>query len=402
MNLPSGKPLDIAILLALLFVPSTRAIFKFLPVPAAVCAAMAVFLAFLYTLTLSRRSVSFFGSERFPNRRFIAFVILLFSAAAYFVYPIADARRESGMGSTADDAMIGSVRALVERGKPYAVSLAGSVPSSPGPGWIILNAPLVLSRCYFLLTPLYALFSILAHGRTCGGGAAVPSVMLALLSSSLLFWEMMVTGHDLIALGFGFATAVMLWRHAIDKARKGPFALWLLSVALLTGFLSTARIVFIFLPFLLGLLFVRRSPGRTMAMVAVSFASAAALHAIFYFGGDGYYQPLHLIGRGTRTVGILLIAPGAAATLALAAVAAFRVGDTLESQLGWFSLALAVPLSLIATGEFVSFGCDVRYWEGANYLMPVIPAFLWYAALKYHGERISRCQTGLGTPAGKK
>lgn len=67
-----------------------------------------------------------------------------------------------------------------------------SVPASPGPGWVLLNAPFTFagqSIFYTLLTPVYVLFGWLML-RAMGQSARFANLWMLLLFSGLKVWEL--------------------------------------------------------------------------------------------------------------------------------------------------------------------------------------------------------------------
>ena len=68
------------------------------------------------------------------------------------VYP---AMREVSSPSTAPDALIETARLFLLGDYPYAAELPGRTPVSPGPGWLLLNLPLVAWGLLPLLLAVY-------------------------------------------------------------------------------------------------------------------------------------------------------------------------------------------------------------------------------------------------------
>ena len=72
------------------------------------------------------------------------------AAAVHYIYPIIDARRNLGKGSTGDDAMILASKSLISTGKIYDFIIDFKTPISPGPAWVIFNSPFSFFDLYFL------------------------------------------------------------------------------------------------------------------------------------------------------------------------------------------------------------------------------------------------------------
>ena len=73
----------------------------------------------------------------------------------FYIYPIIDARRNLGKGSTGDDAMILASKSLMSTGKIYDLIIDFKTPISPGSAWVIFNNPFSFFDLYFLFTPFY-------------------------------------------------------------------------------------------------------------------------------------------------------------------------------------------------------------------------------------------------------
>jgi hypothetical protein len=316
------------------------------------------------------------GCYLFPSFVFITYII-----SNIAIYPLADARKTIGKGSTADNAIIECIKQFVSNGKLYDVVLYDGAPISPGPGWILINSPFALLNCYWLFTPVYILITCLLYWRLFGN-SIIPTLVLLLLSTSLIFWELMVTGHDLISLGFSFVIIVLLVYKFCSRQKDVGLTKHILFITLFIGIIATSRIVFICLPLLIGMLIWRINPRQAIFVSLIGLFVALMLHGYFYYTND-YYQPLHLLSRGKTTVTMPITFLGAFFTIVMCVAAFFKVKDSLGSLLFWFSLCISVPLVLISFGEFLHVDANFRLWEGANYFVPAIPLFLFYVAHSY-------------------
>jgi hypothetical protein len=65
--------------------------------------------------------------------------------------------------------------------------------------------------------------------------------------------------------------------------------------------------------------------------------------------------------------------------------------NSIENSLEGFFRAsfvlMAVPLSFISLGELVNVKMSLAQWEGANYLVPVIPLYLFLISSRYSGGK---------------
>ena len=375
------KNIEIMVLFLLLFLPSLRVIYKYLPYPEPISISIGAVLALFYFFIFNNQILNRLFNSRTRVIWFIFIVLSIFIIVNYFIYPIADARKFIGKGSTGDDAIIEAARQFYLTGNMYDIVLQGNAPVSPGPGWILLNSLFVYNNCYFLLTPTYILFSILVYSYLFKLNSA-PVLILLLLSTCLIFWELMVTGHDLIALGVSFTIIMMLLYYYCIEIDIDLVSMPIFLVSILIGIIATSRVIFIFLPLLCGLLIFKFKPKLSLFIVVISMVTAIIFHVIFYLKSN-IYQPLHLFGRGESHVGFPIIILGALLTAILAIVAYFRINKTLDSFSGWFFILIATPLAFISFGEYLFVGKSFAAWEGANYLMPAIPPYLVFISNKY-------------------
>ncbi len=375
------KNAEFIVLFLILFVPSLRAIFKYLPNPELLSIFIGLILLFYYYFILRVKKINQI-LNKIPSIQWIFIVIIsIFIIANYFIYPIADARKLVGKGSTGDDAIIEPVKKFLSTGKMYDVTLNGDVPVSPGPGWILLNSLFVICNSYYLFTPFYISISILLYLLLFKKKTA-PIILLFLLSSSLIFWELMVTGHDLISLGFSFTLIIMLLFHYCIEVDVKTISIPIFLISIFIGFISTSRIVFLFLPFLTLILTYKFKLKQSLFIFTISISIAILLHFIFYITND-YYQPLHLFNRGKSNVGFPIMTMGALVTFVLVIIGNFRIQKSFESFLKWFFLLMVSPLSFISFGEFLNVDYNFAAWEGANYVVPMIPVYLVYISNKY-------------------
>ncbi len=369
------------LLTAMLLGGSLRAVFKYLPLPLLISLLMlgGGFLFYLAILGLAK------GQRLFrlaPIRRPKAFclgILIAMTATSGVIYPLADARRGAGGGSTADDAMILAARSFRTSGSMYGEMVPPKIPISSGPGWVLLNLPLANPTLYWLLSPFYILLAVFAFSWAMHS-ARPAAFALCLLSSSLLFWELLTTGQDLVAVGFAFAILTL----ATWQLCRTPRPSWPLVIltGVLAGLVATSRFPFAGFPMLLALLAWKNNRTTSLLIAGAGMLTVVGLHAGFY-ATSNLYQPFHLFTRGGKNIGIDLIGLGLLAeTFAL--IFAYRGADSrVSSWLHGTWLCLFIPLLLIAFGELRTVAWSFAHWEGANYLFPCIPLYLFYIAAKY-------------------
>jgi hypothetical protein len=272
-----------------------------------------------------------------------------------------------GRDSTGDDAIIEAFRSFAAGLPMYDARLYDGAPISPGPLWVLLNGWLATLGAHFLMTPLYlvAVLFLLEQGERAG--------FLALALCNPLVWTTSGTGHDHVAIGLAFL-GCLLWAR-----RAGPGVAHVLGLVVAGAILGTSRIVYVGFPILLALCAERLSPRARWCVGGLGTALALGTHAGF-MAQAARYQPAHLLDRGLRNVGVPLMIIGAAGALLVLAFAWRRAAARFASPV-CFASALLVPHAAIALGELLSVHGRVAVWEGANYLLPALPA-LAYAWLR--------------------
>jgi hypothetical protein len=281
-------------------------------------------------------------------------------------------RQRLGTGSTASQAMSETVRALLHGHGLYSVHLSGNAPVSPGPGWLLLNAPFTLLHVYALMDPAWVALAAVVVRSAYRRGFEV-NLGLVLLCCSTGFLRLLGEGHDIVAIGAAMVVVVV----TADRAVREPAAA--VAFGVFVGVVSTARIIYLPLALLVGLLLLPRRRDVALVVAAVGVVIAAVVFGGFAVGVHPY-PPLHLFGRADHRQPVAVIALGVVATLGLVGGAAVRVRDDTVSRLGWFAAVFAVPHALIGLGELISAHWAFATWEGANYVftgvLPVLAAVL--------------------------
>ena len=203
------------------------------------------------------------------------------------LYPYADALEMQGLGSDADDALILAGRALLKFQNPYVQHTYLGNPISPGPGWALLSAPFGASGLYALYFPTtlaLALWSL----RSLGHDWLTLNRFVILLASSLFVWELAIVGNDYLPFAMLTLTAaVLLQQPALNTVQ-------LLCLIVLIGLLSTCRIVFVFLPILIGFSLFSSFPFRAIAVGLGGLSLSAAITSVFVMRQPSY-PPLDLL-----------------------------------------------------------------------------------------------------------
>jgi hypothetical protein len=365
---------------------SLRALDKYLPLSGEGAVAVAAGLAVLGVYLPIRLP----GRVRRLLERPAAFWLVAagFALVVLLAYPKADALKESMRGSDADDALIVGAHAWLAEGTPYAARTYLGHPLSPGPGWILLLAPLSLSGLYPLATPLLLATLCWLVGRATPDRSA-PLRLLAIPLAGLGTWEISVVGGDYLAIGFAFAILALAIHR--DRERGARRLLW----CVLLGLVLTSRLVF---SYLLGIFVLLLWPGRRAAgsCLLVAGATMAGLHLYFWQIDPAAYAPLHLLAKPalasawTRVVLVATCLGYAALFLRL------RV-DGVRRWEGLLLGALLVPLAQVAAAQGLLQAEGERSfagWEAANYLMPCVGPALAWLGLSWAGPAAARtCST---------
>ena len=203
-------------------------------------------------------------------------------------------------------------------------------------------------------------------------------VLALAISSSLVVWELNVTGHDAIALSAVIATLFLLAQRAFSSPKRWP----IYAVAGALGVFGTARIIFPFIAPLIGLLYVKSHTKKAVVFTLVATAITAALHG-YHFSQNDYYDPLHLFGRAENNMGHFVLLLGTIATAIIGLLALVKSKDNSNSKLQWFILCFSTPLLFISFGELYGVRFNIAIWEGSNYLLPIMMTVAYYCIV-YH------------------
>jgi hypothetical protein len=370
------KSFKISLLLTVILLSgSVRAVYKYVPHPEIAAPAMLI-VGFLLYWFLMHLSKGYFYAESSPCFRkiLILFLLALPVIASCLVYPIADARRNIGAGSTADDAMLMAARSFLEGHSMYAYYLPGGIRLSPGPGWVLLNLPFLNSVCFWMMGPFYLMLFAFVIRMSFRDDQGVV-VVLIFLSSSPLFWELLVSGHDILPLALAISmAALIIFRIASAQIFRYSHCI---PAAVFLGLISTSRIIFAGLPILLALFLWKMNRKAAVYIGAIGLFITLILHTIFYYQ-NADYQPFHLIGLGMRSISLPLIMLGTAAEIMIIGYALVQKHKDMSGWLFDIWLCLAVPLAFIAYGGLKAVHFNFSLWEWANYLFPAGPLFLIY------------------------
>jgi hypothetical protein len=306
--------------------------------------------------------------------RVVVLVLTAVIAVSLLLYPIADALKEQMRGSDRDDAIIVGVYALFSGENPYGKTTYFGNPLSPGPGLLLLYAPFVslklyalgagsaLGACAYLLKRLY-------------GSWVVASLFVVLVASSLLFWQELAVGSDLIFVGSCYLAIVLLLQQS--GSRRVLFL-----CAVLCGAISTSRIVFLYMPLLFGVLLWPRSKGDAIKFLVTSTAVAIGLHTAFFLWGSDFYTPFHVIGTGEGLMTGNIIYFGIFLCLVAGGFILMTAYLGPDSWVAGLFLSLVTPLFLVFVATLIANGWQIGVGYAASYVTPAVPACCAYAAIR--------------------
>jgi hypothetical protein len=308
------------------------------------------------------------GAPRLLRIRALPMVAVTLLAIVNAVsYPVADGLKRVGRGSDQDDALILTGERLLAGQRPYAAVTYLDHRPSPGPGWVLLALPFTVTGLYFLLTPVFVWIAAAAVRAAHGVGPA--NVFLLLLASSPGFWETMIVGSDMFAIGALFVVTAVL-AHSCRSPRTAPW------VAALAGLASTSRLPFASIVPLLAAFLWKREHSEGVRFFLIAGGAAAFLHAGFLAWDPAHYWPAHLFAKAQTFLPPALAAVATAASVVVVVTAVVKDTGSLDSWLTHLAFCLGVPLAFLAFGDLAWSDFELARWQGANYLMVPLPLYL--------------------------
>jgi len=279
--------------------------------------------------------------------------------------------------STGPDAMIVPILRLLHCQQPYATRLWDAAPISPGPGWLLLNAPLTATGLIVLLTPAWLAITAALIARQAEGAA---TLFILSLCASRDFLVQSIVGHDIFAINLAVAALCLVIPSILAYPKR------LLPLAVLAGLIVTARVPLLPLIPIIGLGLWRQNRRTAAVFTAAALLTALSTHAAFALWAAYdhlFYQPLHLFSRARNGAGplfMLLSAVGAA----LSALAAHRLAAPTPARLMlccWlFEFLTFAPIGL---GELITVNhFRTAAWEGRLYIAWSLPLLCGTLALR--------------------
>ena len=310
----------------------------------------------------------------FDNMIFLCVLVLVMILARIYLYPVieggfGDGLSGSWLGSTGDDAFFLPINRLLNFLAPYDFMLVGNVPISPGLGWLLINLPFGFLYTFPFLVPFY-LFLTVYLLKQYSKSWIFSNVICMCIVGTAMFWSLLCHGHDLPAVALSLIISFIL----VERGLNSDFP-WYYS-AIIVGFFSTSRVIFMLLPFLFLLIHFKFSMWYALKIFLLSLCTMLSLHTIGFIVSE-WYQPMHLFNRGLRYVGIDIIFLGIILVLFIGWISWKNIRDNFHSRLLIYTSVIASILILISFGELRSHNYVFVDWEGLNYLYVASPIIIF-------------------------
>jgi hypothetical protein len=292
-------------------------------------------------------------------------MLAAFTVGMIAIYPYADGLRLQGAGSDSDDALILAGKALLRFQNPYSLETYLGNPIAPGPGWALLAAPFGASGLYPLLFPA-TLALVLWCLRSLGHDWLTLNQFILLLGSSLCIWELAFTGSDYLP----FILLTLVVTQLLQKSDLRT--LEVAGLVLLVGLLATFRIVFFYLPLLVGFSLCNVRPRRAAAIAFGSLFLCLAFQVGFFLLNRTSYSPLELF-QGKTEATFSRETFGVAIAICAVTGIAMLINWRSWRPITHLSLGLAVPWAIVAAADLARVHMSLPDWGGASYLALPLP-----------------------------
>jgi len=351
------------VMLLFVLLPGARVIFKYLPDFAWIIVAAELLAVLVVANTGGELSKKVFG-----NVYLLVALLMLVVIAVYIMYPVADGLKAVMRGSDQDDCVVLGVLRLLAGQNPYQdLSYYGN-PCSTGFGVLLYYLPFVLFNAYFL-GGIFSIGVVMAAVMRCTGKLEDAGFFAFILFSCIAIPELLVVGSDLIFVGSGIALLVLSVRSLLDSKR---WRMLFLS-ALLCGVLASTRVNFLVIVPLMGFLLFSRWRSGAFVFVAFSIIIALLPSLLIYFSDPQTFTPLHLLQKSQAILPRTVLAVVALVSVGMAILGFFMVQRNVQALPLAVFLALMPGLLTLSLGDLSMRGWNLGLWEGANYLIPLLP-----------------------------
>ena len=355
-----------SLLIAYILLGSLRPISKYVLYPMASGTLYLIISFCLLHLLINRKLV---GLQKIISSPFaIALFLACISIACWISYPYADALKLSMRGSDQDDCIISGVKNILNFSHPYIEKTYFGNPCSPGPGLLILYAPFVVFHAY-ILGAVTGIAAITMAIRSHLNSWSYSGLWLVALFSCLAIPELLVVGSDLILLGCGIALLAILLPSIIKKQGF----LGICGTALMGGLLASSRINFIVLSPLLSLFVLLQWKRGGFLFFCISMLATFIPATYIYFLDPTNFTPFHLAGKSTNIAGPTVLLLGGLLCISTALYSAFKISKNVNFISTGIFISVAPMLVSISIGDLATRGWNLSAWDGANYLIPLVP-----------------------------
>jgi len=358
---------SLSILLAgYLLLPGFRAIFKYSPYPLLICCLYLIFVSIFLLLLVKGKLEKI--QRVIGNPLSISLFLLAVAIACWIAYPFADSLKLSMQGSDQDDCIILGVNRILDFSHPYSEKTYFGNPCSPGPGLLLLYAPFVILHIY-ILGAISSIAAVVLSLYQKWGDWNIAGLWLIALFSSLVIPELLTVGSDLVLLGNGIAFLAIALPNMV-RNKNLTSAIYL---SILCGLLASSRINFIVMAPLISLFVFASWRRGGVIFFCLSMLVTFIPSLYIYLLDPASFTPFHLAGKSTNIAGPQILMFGAILSIGTAIYSALRARvDATFIPMGLF-ISLAPMLLSVALGDLSTRHWNIAAWDGANYLVPLIP-----------------------------
>ncbi len=352
-----------------ILLPSARFFFKYLSFQPILCFCFYAFIVHIIKKFLINNEISKPLKDFFSKPLIITLIFISTLVIVSYLYPIADGLKDQMRGSDQDDCVILGVNFLSRLKNPYSEYSYFANPCSTGLGMIILYFPFVISGFYQLGTigsVILSIFSVEIFTKE----KYRALIFSFIISSSLIFLELIVVGSDLIFIGSGIVFIV----YYLTDLLKTKNISKLIILSIFTGLIASSRINFLVLIPLLTLFIFSNWKRGALLFLIVSMSIAIIPSAFIYFSDPQQFMPLHLLGKSNLFLKYGLKEFAIFMTILMILISCklcFKKSENIPLSL---FLSLSPSLICLSLGDLIfenSF--NFATWEGANYFVPIIP-----------------------------
>ena len=318
-------------------------------------------------------------------------MLAAFTVGTIAIYPYADGLKLRGAGSDQDDALILAGQALLKFQNPYRQETYLGNQIDPGAGWALLATPFGVSGLYSLFFPATLALALWCL-RSVGHDWLTLNRFTLLLASSLCVWELAFVGSDYLPFVMLTLAATQLLQQPALRTSG------VIGLTLLVGLLSTCRIVFIFLPLLVGFSLFAVCRRRAVVVAFGSLALSIAFQVVFFLLNRTSYPPLELLReeiQATFSPARLTIAIVICAAAGIAMLVNWRTWRPITH----LAMGLTVPWVLVAAADLASAHGSLPHWGGASFLAFPLP-FVVLALITNKGTSVKAQQAATGEAKG--